>query len=253
MPGTKGLPDDIAKDGSKLFSFVPPVERVFTPGNSLLLITVAVGASLELLRVSGQSMIDYAQRVGADYIPLTNRTQAWPFAEKFRIGHYARRYERILFVDADVFIRPNAPDIFAVVPPGSIGIHDDMFDLERMGGGPGGSRWIAGELAALGESQGVKIPRACLNSGVVVFDGKDADIWNAPTKPFPVTHCSEQHWIQHQIIAKGRTFSLPTEFNWQFWANPEFRGIEDAHFIHLAGISERCPTMALPLMRALCL
>ena len=101
--------------------------------------------------------------------------------------------------------------------------------------------------------EGVKIARACLNSGVVVFDGKDADIWDAPPKPFPLTHCTEQHWVQFQAINKGRLFSLPTEFNWQFWANPDFRGIEDSHFVHLAGVGERCPEMAQPLMRALCL
>ena len=253
MPGTQGLPATMGRDGSKLCSFTPPVEREIQPTSSRLLITVGVGGAREILKLSSPSMRAYAARIGADFLALTNCTQDWPLAEKFRIGHYARRYERILFVDADVFIRSDAPDVFATVPPGSIAMHDDMFDLERMGGSPGGSCWIESEIRSLGESQGVKIPRACLNSGVVVFDGKDADIWNAPPKPFPITHCSEQHWIQYQAINKGRLFSLPTEFNWQFWANPDFRGIEDSHFVHLAGVGERCPEMAQPLMRALCL
>lgn len=253
MPGTNGLPANIASDGGKLCTFVQPLEQFTPPVKRRLVITVATGNSREMLKTSGPYMLAYADRIGADFLALTNRTQEWPLAEKFRVGHYARRYERVLFVDADVFIRPDAPDIFATVPPGSIAMHDDLFDLEHMGGGPGGSRWIESEIRSLGESQGVRIPRACLNSGVVVFDSKDADIWNAPPRPFPITHCSEQHWIQYQAINKGRLFSLPTEFNWQFWSNPDFRGIEDSHFVHLAGVGERCPEMALPLMRALCL
>jgi len=136
-----------------------------------------------------------------------------------------------------------------VVPVGSVGVHDDMADVKRQ---PGGDRWLVKEQEALGLSQGCAIPRACWNTGVVVCDGADYDICNAPELPFPKTHCSEQHWIQYQITPE-RMFSLPTAFNFQSWAYRDFKGIEDAHFVHLAGMSQTAKDTALATMRALAL
>lgn len=234
-------------------SFIPVNEPAIQPREDRLVITVATGKARELLRVTEGAMRDYAARIDADFIALTNHTQPWPLAEKWRVEHYAKAWPRTLYVDADVFIRPESPNIFDAVPAGSVGVHDDWPQVEVATRAGVSSRWVHREQTAVGKSQGVEIPPGCLNSGVVVCDSKDSDIWRPPAQPFPITHCTEQHWVQYQILSRKKLFSLDDEWNFQWWANRDFAHIEEAHFIHLAGMGQACPEMVLPMLRALTL
>ncbi|MDK1286746.1 glycosyltransferase family 8 protein [Pseudoalteromonas umbrosa] len=69
----------------------------------------------------------YAQKVGADLIvsdklhykidivnPKFNASPAW--TEKLKIGELLKQYDRVLYVDSDVLITPNARDIFELYP-----------------------------------------------------------------------------------------------------------------------------------------
>jgi hypothetical protein len=232
--------------GAPFCQFEQPIERAFKPNHKNLLITVATGKSAAVLRVTRPNMEEYARFIGADFIALDNRTQTWPLAEKFRLGWYAQRYERVLYVDADVFIRGCAPDIFETVPVGAIAMHNDF---QEDGPIPA---WLKAENESLSKSQGVEIPPGCWNSGVVVFDGVDSDIWQAPPKPFAVSHCMEQNWVQRNAFAKGRVMSLSPVWNWQFWIHPTFENIDEAFFVHVSGMHGRSE-MLLPLLRALAL
>ncbi len=71
-----------------------------------------------------QSFEKYAKRVGADLIRVTEfskhntilsqghlqRHAAW--FEKTQMGNLLKKYDRVLYLDADIIISPNAPDIF---------------------------------------------------------------------------------------------------------------------------------------------
>lgn len=220
-------------------------------GGDRLVITVATGKAQELLAHTLPRFRAYAEKVGADFIALTNTTQTWPLAEKFRVAHYAANWNRTLYVDADVFVRSSAPDIFEAVPVGTVGIYDDTPGLL---GKHYGLDWLTKELAAISESQGWSMPLAtsCLNSGVVVCDRKDANIWMPPEREFPLLHCSEQNIVQTRVQQRVVSY-LSEHWNFQWWANPKFEGIEHAHFIHLAGMSKKVPDMPIPILRALAL
>lgn len=71
-----------------------------------------------------QAFEKYAKRVGADLIRVTEfskhntillqgllqRHAAW--FEKTQMGELLKKYDRVLYLDADILISPNAPDIF---------------------------------------------------------------------------------------------------------------------------------------------
>lgn len=195
-----------------------------------LVITVATGEQYErmMLDVTGPYMHQYSQRIGADFIALTGVTQAWWGLEKFRVGQFVPRYKRTLFVDADVLIRLDAPNVFDAVPEGSIGMHDDWR-------AQGDHSWHVHQRNLLWESQGVPPlhPEYIRSSGVVVCDSMHADIWTPPEKPVPGNHVDEQFWIERWTRFYDN-FSLPTAWNTQ-WYYPDFpitRG--DAYFLHFA-------------------
>ncbi|MBQ4879078.1 glycosyltransferase family 8 protein [Pseudoalteromonas luteoviolacea] len=84
--------------------------------------TLAIGDN-PMYKAALHSFKLYAQKVGADLIvsdqlhykidivnPKFNASPAW--TEKLRIGELLNEYDRVLYVDSDIIIRPDARDIF---------------------------------------------------------------------------------------------------------------------------------------------
>lgn len=200
-----------------------------------LVITVATGHKFhELLDVTEPLMRAYSARIGADFVALRNETQSWWGLEKFRVKKFARAYDRTLFVDCDVILRSETPDMFSLVPPGSVGLHQDYPHLTQ-------DAWLKTEWAAVMASQGVPrvLPeQSCLNTGVVVCDKSTAYIWDAPPRPLPGQHCDEQLWIESTI----RTFGVPvvelhSSLNCQWWMRDFAKREPLSSVVHLAN----CP------------
>lgn len=211
--------------------FVPHVDQIPNPAKPLLVITVATGTEHEeLVKISGPLMKRYADRIGADFIALTGSTQPWWGLEKFRIRPFVERYDRTLFLDADIIVRDWSPSLFEVVPVGFVGMHDDALLC--------GLDWSVRDRRELCESQGVPDwqPHYLRNTGVVVCDQMHADIWTPMRRPFPGRHCDEQFWIE-RWTRYYHNFELPSEFNTQWYWNDFTERAKSAWFVHLAN----CP------------
>lgn len=203
-----------------------------------LVITVATGRIHERLleRDTGPYMQAYADRIGADFVALTGVTQCWWGLEKMRIRPLIEQYERAMFIDADVLIRGGAPDLFNVVPPGHVGMHDDYPHCKAKNG----LAWLEPARRAMLDSQMVDFygyPGA-LNTGVVVTDREQAGIWTPwqNLADFPRSHVDEQLWVEW-LAWRHPIFGIPTEFNTQWWFIDFFERAKTAWFVHLAN----CP------------
>lgn len=210
-----------------------PVEDVSAPlTNPNAIITVAAGNDYErLLEVSVPLMEEYAKRVQADVIVLTGRTQGWWGLEKLRMTPYVEQYERSLFVDCDVLIKPDAPNIFEHVPSGHIGMHDDAPHISSL-------EWAVGERSNLWQSQGLDDWQTpyMLNTGVIVLEPLHVNILTPPLRKLPGRHCDEQFWIERQCEGH-KVFHLDRKFNHQ-WYWKDFEEKKDsAYFVHYAN----CP------------
>ena len=202
-------------------------------GGSRLLITVATGPARESLSITRPMMEAYAARCGADFVALVDTTQSWWGLEKFRVAEYAATYDQTLFIDSDVLIKPDAPDLFSQCRDADIAIHDDFSDLPS-------TAWMAGEFNALMHCVDPLQQRErysnCYNSGVVLTSRAAASIWSPPSLPMPTSHCAEQFWVQHQIdkqVERGsRLTVLGPEWNTQFWMEDFEPRREVCHFIH---------------------
>lgn len=229
------------------WGFVPVEEPEFTPKNKRLIITVGIGISQDCLAASIDRMMDYSRKVKADFISITNKTQTQGTMEKFRIHHYAGKYERCLFVDSDILISHNAPDIFNVVRRGKIGMFDDTPYLEKIYQ----DQLRIDEWGDMLKSQNIS-PRKTeyiLNSGVVVFDGKDRDVWLPPKKPLPKHHCIDQQLIQYRV--GKRLQLLDRKWNYQWWSDRTLADMKDAYFVHLAGYRNERPESFISTMTLL--
>ena len=81
----------------------------------LAVITIAIGEHYQQLSTLTHPTIRrYADRIGADFIAITEQkiSETTPHWEKFQLLDYLNTYDRILYVDTDVLIRKNCPNIF---------------------------------------------------------------------------------------------------------------------------------------------
>jgi hypothetical protein len=212
-------------------------------GRSRAIITVANGSHfLEILKLTRPLMQDYADRVNADFIDLDNDTEEWGPMEKFRVWNFAKEYEEVLFVDADVVIKPNAPNIFEQYNE-SICVYDEYSDYKNR-------EWLTRERKAVSTLSGLNIENqpVSFNSGVILSRKSSCDIWKRPNVDIGTTHCAEQIWIGEQIRKEyerqATLGKLDSRWNWQYWFGDrkkgEFEnGLEDAYFVHFSNCPSR--------------
>jgi hypothetical protein len=133
-------------------------------------LTISIGRShRRLAQLTLPWMERYAARIGADFEVIRDSTgHALPYMEKFRIHDRLEQYERILFLDDDVIVRPECPDLFALVPPGQFGAflvhgYTDYHD--------GAITDIQAQLGDIGWK------RTYFNSGVMVLSRQQRDVF----------------------------------------------------------------------------
>lgn len=194
-----------------------PTQEEATPRNKVLVITVGVGREFGEMLSLNRTIKSYADRIGADYVELTDTTQLWWGYEKFRVHQYAQQYDYTIFIDADCIVADNCPNLLNLLGDADVLIFDDWPDLHYK------SDWMTRsieEKSAVYESQGLpfdtEVPAKCLNTGVVVCRKESADIWKPPALPLPRKHCDEQSWIEYQCLP-FKVSLLPREYNNQYW------------------------------------
>lgn len=80
------------------------------------LITVTIGEHFHRIAALTHPLLAaYARRIGADFIVLHGNSPK-PWLEKFRVSDFLALYDRVLFLDTDVIVKPDCPDLFERVP-----------------------------------------------------------------------------------------------------------------------------------------
>jgi hypothetical protein len=197
--------------------------------------TLAVGEqSIEQHALTGPQMEAYADRVGADYHVINDdHYPHYSLANKFRLRTLAANYDRALYLDADVWIRPTAPNVFEQFSADKVWMHADRKHLENP------DSLIINYVTIASQQRVARIlDYDCLNSGVVLFSRDHLHLWTPPPIPAPIQYLTEQIWIEYTVRLKSIPVGhLPTELNTQWWF-PDFEEREpSAEFVHLAA----CP------------
>ena len=85
------------------------------------IVTLCIGKKYEKFkRVTHVTFEKYANLINADFVvidrPKLVNLLNHPHFEKLQIYDLFEKYDRLLFVDSDILITPNCPDIFQLVP-----------------------------------------------------------------------------------------------------------------------------------------
>lgn len=203
------------------------------------LVTVAIGPAYErLARISHPFFQRYCDAYDLAFVSIDRPVIAGaPHFQKLACFDLLGVYERLVFVDTDVLIAPDAPNIFDIAPPTSFGAylvsaHTPMHD-------PAIGR-IQQELGPLGWE------RRYFNSGVMVasrqhravFDPRDPDLatWVAVCADLP-EHAtfSDQTYLNYKVIQSGDDiFDIGYAFNHSLGPGASAERFK-SHFIHCKG------------------
>ncbi|MBA3924222.1 MAG: hypothetical protein H0X31_21985, partial [Nostocaceae cyanobacterium] len=86
------------------------------------IVTLCIGAD-QLGTLTHPLMRDYAHKVGADFVVIAapKLNLKYIHYEKYQVYELLDTYDRILFLDSDIIVTPNCPDLFEIVPQNQFG------------------------------------------------------------------------------------------------------------------------------------
>ncbi len=93
-----------------------------------LVLTIAIGEYYRKMgEITHPLMRTYARRISAEFKVITEKkvSQTTVHWEKFQIKELLDTYDRILFLDTDIIVRGDCPDLFELVPEESLGAFDE--------------------------------------------------------------------------------------------------------------------------------
>jgi lipopolysaccharide biosynthesis glycosyltransferase len=193
------------------------------------LITIVIGADYEgLARLTHPGLSAYAQQIQADFISLNTPTGV-PYLQKFRIAEFLGLYERILFMDTDIVITDQCPDIFDLVPDDAFGA---WFPNPMIPG-----RFADQIARAQSELGDIGWTQNYFNSGVMIVsrthraifeNAKSHESFGRPENFFDQT-------LLNYLVQRSKCKTIDLGFRWNHTGVVEGRDRFRSHFIHYAG------------------
>lgn len=199
-----------------------------TKDEKRLLLTIAVGEVYQkMAEHTHPTLKKYADRIGADFLVIDESNCITAHWEKFQIFYLLNKYDRILYIDTDIIIRDDCPDLFELVPRGKLGAFNEAPFTERV-------------LAMNNASMQYQIPITrwngkYYNTGVMVISARHNNIFRKPMQEIDNFH--EQSYLNLQIAKRGvDMYDLPYLFN-RMSCMDRFTGEERlaSYIIHYAG------------------
>ena len=94
-------------------------------------VTVCIGDEyVELSKHTHPTLKSYADRINAEFIVLDS-CQTTPHWEKFALKELLNKYDRIIYLDTDLIVRDDCPDLFDLVPYNQIGAFNEAKFVQR--------------------------------------------------------------------------------------------------------------------------
>lgn len=89
-------------------------------------VTICVGAQYKkIAELTHKSIKSYADKIGAEFICIRESKCSTPHWDKFEIYNLLNKYERIIYLDTDLLVRSDCPNLFDIVPIAMIGLFNE--------------------------------------------------------------------------------------------------------------------------------
>lgn len=196
------------------------------------------------VRLTRPSIESYAERFGLEVVDLETKglnleVLRWRrrhrnlHLEKFQIFEILEEYDRVLYLDADILVHPKAPNVFEVVPEGSIGVVNEQINAEQS---KREQEWrrMQRRLGKLDET-----PQRYFNAGMLVVSRDHRELFNYKRLTFAGGRWPDQNTLNYYARKQGFPIHwLAPEWNLMPVFGDSFNSGEirrASWFIHYAG------------------
>jgi lipopolysaccharide biosynthesis glycosyltransferase len=186
-------------------------------------ITISIGKTEDIEKLTIPFMEKYADRVGADFVCIRDVVYSidkFPSYEKFQLKDYLDKYDRLIFVDVDAVISEDCPDLFKIVP-------HDMLGVRYVPWNAGKEKWIR----RVNKQEGSDVVfDKYFNSGVMVVSTPHKKVFEFSTNNELCGKMIEQTYLNYNVVVNNiPTLGLDKRFN-------QGRGdMHEAYIAHFAG------------------
>ena len=189
------------------------------------------------LEITKPNIIKYASMCGADYVELDgDKSPEWPMSNKYRLKQVAEKYEYTLYLDCDIVVKENAPNVFNIFNKNKISFVDEWSILKSnypdtlFKGMQNERRMILDHYPHLSDNNKDVQP----NGGMLFFPKSMAHKYSQPNGPYLTKWCFDQDYLLLNL--EDDDFDLVDwKFNLEFIDFDFWSKIEDAYFVHLNG------------------
>lgn len=163
-------------------------------------VTMCFGEFEYMAEVTHPSIKAYADKIGADFLVINERkiSKKYLHYEKFQLHDMFKDYHRIIYVDTDIIIRPDCPNLFDMVKEYKLGIFDE--------GRFGDFLPVVRDACVKYNISIPKWERQSYNTGVMVLSRLHRKIFVKPEQEYDIVgglaHY-EQPYINLKIISGG--------------------------------------------------
>lgn len=217
------------------------------------IVTLAIGEhARRTADITLRFMRHYAARTRSSLITL-RRPKLGTHAkfEKFQLSEILKSYDRVLYLDCDILIMPNCPDLFKVVPDGAFGAFFDSNATENPADIP---KWRNEEIDFFQKSHGdIGWRKTYFNSGVMLIPSCSRHVFDRTLGLNPGKRVIDQTQINYNVQKHGIvTFDIGPSFNY-FVAlsrsGQQYRDRFQNFILHFAGWDSFYPD--IPMIRAI--
>ena len=177
------------------------------------IVTVVIGEeAVKQNKVAVKTLVNYGKKVHAEVILITKESieNVAPHLQKFQIKDILDNHDRVLYVDADVLIHPDCPDLFDIVPSEMVGAVPDCHN------GKWGNINRFNEIVAVQDKlTNVNWNAGYFNSGVIVLSKEHKGLFDNPeNRNLFNSQFKDQTLINYNLFKNGyQLFALDTVFN----------------------------------------
>jgi lipopolysaccharide biosynthesis glycosyltransferase len=171
-------------------------------------VTYVIGEAWQrLAQITLPTLKAYADRVGAAFVVISR--SRFPMAvmyDKFQLYHVLSLYDRAIYLDADVVVRPDCPNLFVQVPDACVGGFNELAEHPQQGE----------HMQKFCEELDVA-PVPCpyyLNAGVLVLSAAHRELFVDPEKlPTHLPWPEQTHFNLRLLTHKVPVHFLPWNYN----------------------------------------
>lgn len=210
------------------------------------LVTVAIGdAYANMAKITHPLMERYAGRVGCKFVVI-DKHEGNPYLAKFCISRLLNEFDRVLFMDTDVIIRHDCPNLLDIVEPDAFGAFDEhlLATAEE-------KAIHVGYMEQASQFYSMPVGRFCFfNTGVMIVSKRHAGIFEPPRSFLEVSYYDQLLINLRLGSTTCPTMDIGHQFNRMQYVEGRVPGTRlDSYIIHYAGIQKCMDIIKLDMDR----